>query len=845
MPGASRSSSLMSAASYANVEWFALNHRIPSSHDTVATTAHGIARATSMTPASGITSVIQDRIAVVTSTADSMTRPSVAGVTNSTRVVVSTAMSAPDMTAAGHIGRTVADSTPTWPTGPTPPPGAPNVCLVMLDDVGFADFGCYGSEIDTPVFDALADRGVRFTGFHTTAMCSTTRAALLTGRNHHSVGMGCLANFDSGYPGYRGKISHDAPTIGEVLRSHGYGTYYVGKWHVTPLTESGPTGPFDGWPLGRGFDRFYGFLDAETDQYSPELVRDNSHVAAPGDHSTGYHLTEDLIDNAIEFTAAHALGAPDRPWLMMVMPGACHAPHQAPRELIDKYDERYGQGWDVTRAQRLQRQIDMGIVPPGTELPDRNPMVKAWDEHSGDEQRVFGRLMAAYAAMLEHTDTHIGRLVEFLDTSGQLDNTVFVVLSDNGASQEGGPNGFVNAMGPFNGVAESIADKLARLDDIGGPDTHSNFPWGWAMTANTPLKRYKQNTHGGGVRDPLVIAGPKVPADGTLRHGFCHVSDLTPTLLELIGVDPPDGAEGVSFAASLGTDGAGTATDKHAQYFEMFGHRGLWLDGWKAVAWHQPGTSFDDDQWELYHLDEDFNEVHDLAATEPERLAAMIDEWWVQAEAHKVLPLDDRFAERFAENAERHRGERTRYEFWKGVGHVPTDVAPDLRSRSYRITADVEIGPDGAEGVLIAHGDATSGYSLFVRNGHLVHDLNVGGLHHEVTSTVAVPSGRHSLGFHMQRGELVGTSAPGVGTLLIDGAEVGSFHTDHVFWLLLSWSGLDIGLDRGTTVTDYDGSGRFVGPFEFTGDLRSVVVELGDDQDLDAGAAMDLEIARD
>ncbi len=737
-----------------------------------------------------------------------------------------------------RIGRTIDESTPHWPTEPRIE-GAPNVLIMMLDDVGFADFGCYGSEIDTPNIDALAERGLRYTGFHTTAMCSTTRAALHTGHNHHAVGMGCLANFDSGYPGYRGKIDPSIPTLAELLRPHGYRTYYAGKWHVTPLTETGPTGPFDGWPLGRGFDRFYGFLDAETDQYSPELVRDNTHITAPGDHATGYHFTEDMFDEAISFLKGHLAGAPDNPWLLMAMPGACHAPHQAPRELIDKYDAIFAKGWDATRSDRLQRQIELGVVPAGTELPPRNDMVHAWDDHSPDEQRVFTRLAAAYAAMLEHADQHFGRLLDFLESTGQLENTLVFALSDNGASQEGGPNGFVNAMGPYNMVAEDLAAKLARIDDIGGPDTHSNFPWGWAMASNSPLKRYKQNTHGGGIRDPLVAAGPGI-APGELRHQFCHVADLAPTVLERIGVSAS--MQGVSFANTFAEP---AATEKHTQYFEMFGHRGIWHEGWKAVAYHRPGTSFDDDRWELYDLTNDFNEVHDLAGAEPDRLAQLISLWWEHAEENQVLPLDDRFAERFAENAERHRGERTSYVFHAGMGHLPSEVAPDLRSRSYTVEVDVEIPEDGASGVLVAHGDATSGWSLFVRDGHLVHDLNIGGTHQLVTSTTPIPPGTRTLGFRMQRSPGGGPFPHGTGTLTIDGAPCGTLETEQIFWLMVSWSGLDVGFDRGTTVSDYDGTGRFLGPNAFTGTVRQVRVDLDDDQDVDQSAASAHQISRD
>ena len=729
-----------------------------------------------------------------------------------------------------------------WPTPATPPPGSPNIVLMMLDDVGFADFGCYGSEIDTPCIDQVAARGVRYSGFHTTAMCSTTRAALLTGRNHHAVGVGCLANFDSGYPGYRGKISKDAPTLAETLREVGYRNYMVGKWHVTPLTETGPTGPFDGWPLGRGFDRFYGFLDAETDHYSPELVRDNSHIEAPGTYASGYHLTEDLFDQAIGYIQGHIAASPKIPWFLMLTPGACHAPHQAPKPLIDKYDAIFSKGWDQCRKDRLQRQIELGVVPKGTQLPPRNDRVKAWADHSTDEQRVFSRLAGAYAAMLEHTDQQLARLMNFLHAAQLTENTLVLLLSDNGASQEGGPNGFVNAMGPFNGQPESMQTKLARLDDIGGPDTHSNFPWGWAMASNTPLKRYKQNTHGGGIRDPLIVSWPaKLPTDGSVRSQFCHVSDLAPTILELLGVEshhrPGIGTPGCSFAASL--HDAYAATAKDVQYFEMFGHRGLVHDDWKAVAYHEPGTAFEDDEWELYHLAEDFNEVHNLAEVEPERLQQLQSLWWQQAETNQVLPLDDRFAPRFAENAERHRGGRTHYTFWPGMGHLPSDVAPDLRSRSYRIDVDLEVLSDRDSGVLIAHGDATGGYSLYMDNGHLVHDLNIGGTHQLLTSPKPVLPGRRELAFVMQRQPQDDNSVIGRASLRVDDVEVAELSTNSIFTLMISWSGLDIGFDRGTTV------GNYASPFTFSGKLHKVTVDLSDDQELDHDGAGRAEMARE
>ena len=741
---------------------------------------------------------------------------------------------------AGRIGRTVADSTPDWPEPPRPPKGAPNILVVLFDDVGFSDFGCYGSPIRTPTIDAIAAQGLRYAGFHTTAMCSTTRAALLTGRNHHSVGVGCLANFDSGYPGYRGKIAREAATLPEMLRPHGYRNYMLGKWHVTPLTETGPSGPFDGWPLGRGFDRFYGFMDAETDQYAPELVRDNTPIDPPGTYSEGYHLTADLVDQAIRYIADHAADAPDMPWLTWLALGACHAPHQAPADLIRGYDPVFETGWDVERARRLARQKVLGIVPPDTRLPDRNDGVRAWDSYPADEQRLMTRLQSAFAAMLEHADQHLARLVSFLDTAGLRDDTLIIVMSDNGASQEGGPQGFVNAMGPFNFRGEPMAEKIARIDDIGGPDTHCNFPQGWAMASNTPLRRYKQNTHGGGIRDPLVISWPRrLTARGEVRPHFAHASDLVPTLLDLLDVTAPETVAGVpqmpiegeSFAASL-TDPAAPPRQR-PQYFEMFGHRGLWKAGWKAVTFHPPGTPFDDDRWELFHLDRDFSETDDLAEREPETLQALIADWWAAAEAHQVLPLDDRFGARFAENSARFHGARRRFVLHKGMGHLPTDVAPDVRARTYRIEADVRQTP-GCEGVLIAHGDATSGYSLYLQGGHLHHTLNIGGQKTTVSSDRPVPATATRLGVVARRGD----DGPRTFTLTIDSAPAGQVTATTGFVTLISWSGLDIGLDRGSPVAGYPA------PFAFTGALRKVTVTMDDDQAFDGDAVGEAEMAR-
>ena len=749
------------------------------------------------------------------------------------------------------IGRTLQESMPYWPAPPRAPKGAPNILMILFDDAGFSDFGCFGSPIRTPTIDRLAAEGLRYTGFHTTAMCSTTRTALLTGRNHHSAGVGSLANFDSGFPGYRGKIAKEAGTLAEMLRPNGYRNYMVGKWHVTPLTESGSTGPFDGWPLARGFDRYYGFMDAATDQYTPELVRDNSTIEPPRTPAEGYHLTEDLVDQSIRFLASHEAEMPGEPWLLWLALGAVHAPHQAPPDIIRSYDEVFAQGWDVERERRIAKQKALGIVPSGTVLPPRNDDTRPWADHGSEEQRLFTRMQSAFAGMLDHADQHLARLMAFLEQAGLREETLVLVLSDNGGSQEGGPTGGVNLLGPRNLREETMAEKLARIEEIGAPGTYANYPLGWAMASNTPLRRYKQNTHGGGIRDPLVISWPRgIPARGELRHQFVHACDLTPTLLELIGKAPPETVngvaqmplEGVSFAASLKDPSA--PSKAVPQYFEMFGHRGLVHEGWKAVAYHPPETPFENDRWELFHLDSDFSESHDLAAEHPEKLQALIALWWEEAEKHQVLPLDDRFRQRFAENAARTHGARWRYVFHAGVGHVPTEVAPDVRSRSYHIEAHARFD-GGDSGVLIAHGDATTGYALFLRDGLVVHDMNVGGEHVVLTSDRPVPAGDHRVALRVRRltREASPSIATGAGvsefTLLIDDVPAGRLETRLGFFNFVSWAGLDVGCDRGSPVSCYEP------PFSFTGTLRRVVVTMDEDQALDGDGLGQAQMARE
>ena len=737
-----------------------------------------------------------------------------------------------------RLGLTASESEPHWPAPPRPREGAPNVVVIVFDDLGFADLGCYGSEIATPNIDALATNGLRYTNFPTTALCSPTRAALLTGRNHHSVGMGGLADWDLGFPGMRGRIARSAGTLAEMLRGAGYNTFAVGKWHLTPTFETSQAGPFDQWPLQRGFDRYYGFLEGETSQWHPELVLDNHHIEAPD--REGYHLSEDLIDQSIGFVRAQQAVAPGKPFLLYLCLGAQHAPHHAPKAFVDRYVPVFEKGWDRTREERLARQKAMGIVPPDTLLPERNPGVKAWDALSDDERRLAVRLQAAFAGMLEHADQQIGRLVGWLRETGCLDNTLLTLISDNGASQEGSPFGTVNALRYFNGVRDTLADNLPHLEAIGEAHLNNNYPLGWAMAGNTPLKRYKQNTHGGGVRDPLIVHWPAgIPAGGGIRHQFHHVSDITPTVLEIAGISAPaeiagvaqQPIEGTSFAYSFGE--AQAPTRKRTQYFEMLGHRAIWHEGWKAVTVHRPGTRFEDDRWELYHVAEDFNEMHDLAEAQPERLQAMIARWFAQAGACNVLPLDDTL-NRFVSSNPHSIAARRHWVLLPGAGRIPQAAAPDIRNRSYRIVAHVEIPAGGADGVLIAQGDWCGGYAFYLRDGHLVHDYNFVNRHYVARSAQPVPPGMHQLAWEVRKtGEYRGE-----GTLSIDGVPCGGVALPQTYRAQSSFIGLEVGRAPKPAVGDFEA------PFPFTGRLLRVEVVLADDQRTDEAMALESALRR-
>ncbi|MCU1351953.1 MAG: arylsulfatase family protein [Acidimicrobiales bacterium] len=733
----------------------------------------------------------------------------------------------------GHIGRTHAESTPWWPTPPHPGDDAPNVVVVLLDDTGFAQLGCFGSDMHTPNIDRLAAGGLRYTNFHVTPLCSPSRASLLTGRNHHAVGMRALSNFSSGYPHMRGHVSNHAGTVAEVLRDEGYATFALGKWHLCSMENASAAGPYDQWPCQRGFDRFYGFMEGETDQFHPELVYDNHQVDPLAGPEDGYHLTEDLVDHAVRFVHDTKSIRPDRPFFMYMALGAMHAPHQAPPDYLAKYRGRYDEGWDVARERWFARQIEMGLVPPGTQLAPRNPGVEAWDTMPEVHRRLASRLQEAFAAFLDHTDAQLGRLIDSLANLGQLDNTMFVLLSDNGASQEGGPFGVMHEMKFFNFLIETPDEAIERVDDIGGPHSHANYPWGWAQAGNTPFRWYKQNTHEGGVHVPLIVHWPKVIAEAGLRDQFHHVNDIVPTIYEALGVTPPEVYRGYEQMPVTGTslaytfDAPDAPTRKGAQYFEMMGHRAIISDGWKAVTRHQPGVPFDDDTWELYHLAEDRSECDDLAAELPDKLAELIDLWWVEATDQGVLPLDDRtielfgarFRDRSPHPASRH------YTYYPPMTPLPVQVGPAVSGRSWDLHATVE-RPSGAGGVIFATGTENSGFSIFVQDDHLVFDYNCFGDHHVARSASAVPEGATVLGVEFRR-----TGDGGRATLTVDGRADAVVEVPFAMRVISS-IGPSVGFDHGSQV-----SPLYKGEFPFEGTLRQVDVQLVSPPAADPGDA--------
>lgn len=627
----------------------------------------------------------------------------------------------------GVIAERFRDSKPDWPAAVRPPKEAPNIVVIVMDDLGFGHLSCYGGPIEAPNIAALAKGGLRYNNFHTAALCSPTRAALLTGRNHHSVGFASIPEAAAGFPGHNSFLPKSAATIAEILKLNGYSTFCAGKWHLTPTAEATAAGPFDHWPLGMGFERFHGFLPGESDHWHPILTVDNHRVERP--ERENYHFSEDIMDAGIRMIRDQQQVASGRPFFLYLPFGAPHCPFHAPKEYLDKYRGRFDAGWDQVREETFKRQLDIGIVPPGTVLPERNPGVAPWDSLDADSKAVYARLMEAFAAMMEHADTQIGRLIATLKELKIFEDTLIVFFSDNGASQEGGVHGTTNTERFRNLMPMQVKEMLADLERIGLPGTDPHYPTGWAMAGNTPFKRYKRDTHRGGNTDPLIIHWPAQVRDGgAIRSHYIHVTDIYPTLLELIGLPVPESVngirqkqvEGISFAATLFD--AAAPQHKTIQYYEMLGSRALWKEGWTAVTWHQAPTDWDQDVWELYNLQEDYAQARDLSREHPGKLKELIESWWEEAKEHNVLPLDDRGRERFYDPTRPVASRiQTEYTYYSDTSPIPNPSMPVFVNCPHQITANLRLRSENDSGLIVQQGGWLGGWAIFLQDGHAVY----------------------------------------------------------------------------------------------------------------------------
>jgi arylsulfatase A-like enzyme len=752
----------------------------------------------------------------------------------------------------GVIGRTADVSTAAWPMPNRARDGAPNVLFVVLDDTGFGQLGCYGSPIRTPHLDALAADGLRFNNMHTTALCSPSRSCMLTGRNHHSNGLACITEGSTGFPGSNGIIPFENGFLSEILLQHGYNTYAIGKWHLTPAEQTSAAGPYDRWPLGRGFERFYGFLGGDTHQYYPELVRDNSQIEPPATPEEGYHLTPDLVDKAKAMIADAKQVAPNKPFFMYFCTGAMHAPHHVPKEWSDKYKGQFDDGWDAYRERTFARQKEMGLIPESTLLSRHDPDVPDWHGLSAEEQRLYARMMEVFAGFLEHTDHYIGELIAFLKEIGEYENTIIMVISDNGASAEGGPTGSVNEGKFFNNVPENLEQNLAAIDDIGGPKYFNHYPWGWTHAGNTPFRRWKRETYRGGTSDPFILSWPKgIAARGEIRHQYCHAIDMVPTVLEALDIEPPATIKGVTQRPIEGVSLTSCFADAAApsrhitQYFEMLGHRSLYHDGWRAVCpWpgpayseseHRFGDPISYDQliqldahgWELYNLQDDFAETRNLAESERDRLIAMIGMWYVEAGKYNVLPIDSRTTLRFAIERPQLAPDRERYIYYPGTQMVPTNAAPRLLNRPHSISVEVEVPEGGAEGVLFSMGGNDGGFALYVQNGQLTYGYNyVAEQFFHIRSGSAIPAGHHIFSAEFTptgpADFASGRGTPAKVVLFLDGQPVGEGDLPVTIPLNLGLAaGVAVGTDPGSpAMPDY------LPPFAYAGRIRRALVDV-------------------
>lgn len=746
----------------------------------------------------------------------------------------------PDFRFKGSVGRTIGESDPPeFPQPARPPKGAPNIVFILIDDAGYGQFGTFGGQVSTPALDRVAAEGLRYTRFHTTALCSPTRAALLTGRNHHSTGNGVITEAATGYDGYTGIIGKNVGTIAEVLRQYGYATAWFGKNHNTPDWETSQVGPFDRWPSGLGFDYFYGFMGGDMDQWQPTLYE--NHQLVPRSKDPKYILTTDLVDKAASWLRRTRSIAAEKPYFLYMSTGATHAPHQVSPEFITKFKGQFDKGWDAYREETFARQKKLGVVPQNAVLTKRPAELPAWDSLSADQKKLFARMMEVFAAFTAQTDYEMGRLLDVVRSLPDADNTlIFYEVGDNGASAEGGLVGLLNENSFFNNVPESLEENLKHIDEIGGPKHFNHFPAGWAWAMNCPFQWTKQiASHLGGVRNPLAVSWPaRIKDKGGVRSQFHHVIDIAPTIYEAVGIEFPEvlngvaqkPIEGVSMVYSF--DKADAPGRRRTQYFEMFINRGLYHDGWWAasrvnVPWVGDAAAANPDaaKWELYNLDEDFTQAKDLATANPQKLRELQDMWWSEASKYSVLPLDGRKIERLNGELQGRPslgGHRNSFTYYPGVVALPAGSAPNVLNKSFAITADLELKAEETNGAVFSLGGSDGGYGLYVRKGRPVFAGNfLGRTITRVTSEAALPMGTVKL-----RGEFKydggGLGKGGTMTLLVNGKKVGEGRIEQTQGITMGLGGtLDIGEDTGSAVDE-----AYTPPFRFEGSIEKVVVDL-------------------
>jgi arylsulfatase A-like enzyme len=746
----------------------------------------------------------------------------------------------PDFRYKGQVGRTYQDSDPpTFPQVLRPPAGAPNVLLILLDDVGYGQFSVFGGGVPSPNMEKLAAQGLRYTRFHTTALCSPTRAALITGRDHHMAGTGVITELATGYDGYTGIIPKGAGTVAEILKQNGYATAWIGKNHNTPSWETSEVGPFDHWPSGLGFDYFYGFNSGDTSQFEPILFE--NHNLVPRSTDPNYHISHDLANHAIAWVQREKEIDPARPFFLYVAPSATHAPHMAPKEWTDKFKGQFDMGWDRYREMTIERQKKLGVVPPDTKLTPRPESLPAWDSLNADQKRLYARMMELYAAFGAQIDCEVGRVLDAVAALPDADNTLVIyIIGDNGSSAEGGLDGETNENAAFNGVLETWQSNLKYVDELGGPKHYNHFPAGWAWAMDTPLQWTKQvASHFGGTRNPLIISWPaKITDKGGIRPQFHHVMDIMPTILEAAGIQAPDVLNGIPQKPIEGVSMMYTFNDAKApdrrkmQIFELVSNRGMYQDGWMAsslafIPWQPVRAGFDPDtaKWELYHIDQDFSQADDLATKNPDKLKALVDLWWAEAARENILPLDWRAVERLSDQITGRpslAAGRNAFVYDTPLVALPEGSAPDLKNKSFTITAEAEIPSAGGDGMIFTQGGITAGWGFYVQKGKLVGVHNYIGMErYRIVSTENVPTGKVTLTFDFKY-DGGGMGKGGTITLLANGKKIAEGRVEKTAPYKYSlYEGQDIGQDSGSPV-DFS----YTPPFPFIGQLHRVTVEL-------------------